>query len=321
MIAMNGTATKEQPLMASPSFLESAALPGLWERVSFSLSHKALSLLLWLLGPTGLYHFGRMFGTVEWLINHKRRRRFARALSGVLGHTPTASLRRRATRDFFMRSRGDKIFYLIFDRFSPDRAAELLSIRGQDLLDESVARGHGVYLAMSHHGAHHVLSMLLAVRGYRTACVRDRREGAIRRYVQDRFDRRYPEFCKMRVLFADSYPREIFRCFEEGYVLGSAMDVSRRRDPTQRGEMVEIFGEQRVFLTGPLRIAMRCRAPVLQAFIIPERNFRYRLEIVDVLVDVEKVEDEREAISRAMVTYAANVETHVRRFPSLISRV
>lgn len=318
---MNGTVTKEQPRTPTQPSVEPTAQPGGWERVSFRLSYTTLSFLLRVLGANGLYHFGRMFGTLEWLINHKRRRRFAKALLRVLGEKPSASQRRRATRDFFMRSRTDKIFYLIFDRFPRDRAADLLTIRGQDVLDESLARGHGVYLAMSHHGAYHVLSMLLAVRDYRTACVRDRNEGAIRRYVQDRFDRKYPDFCKMRVLFADSYPREIFRCLEDGFVLGSAMDVSRQRDPNQRGEVVEIFGEQRVFLTGPLKIAMRCRAPVLQAFVIPERNFRYRMEIVEVLIDAETAGDEGEAISRAITTYATNVETYVRRFPSLISRV
>ncbi len=46
--------------------------------------------------------------------------------------------------------------------------------------------------------------MLLALNGYKTAGVRDRNEGPLRRYVQGRFDRRHPEFQRMRVLFADS---------------------------------------------------------------------------------------------------------------------
>lgn len=292
-----------------------------WEYVSFTIAHAMTGWLLACLSLSGFYRFGRMFGTLEWLINHKRRGRFSATLQRVLGRVPTAGERRRATREFFVRTRCDKLFYLILDRIPRDKLMALLSIGNQALLDEALARGRGVYLAFSHHGAHHVIAMLMALKGYKTAGVRDRREGAIRRYVQQRFDRVYPEFQRMHVLFADGYPRDIYRCFKDGCLLGSAMDVSRVRDPNQRTEEVAIFGEKRPFLSGPLRIALRCRAPVLQAFIVPEDGFRYRLEIVEILVDPEKVRDEAAAVARAMHTYADNVERHLRASPSLLSRV
>ena len=126
----------------------------------------------------------------------------------------------------------------------------------------------------------------------------------------------------MRVLFADSFPREIFRCLHDEFVLGSAMDISRVRDPRQRTEGVTVFGQRQYFLSGPMRIAIRCRTPVLQAFILPEPDFHYRLEIVDLLIDADeaKAENEDETVSRAMMCYAANIERYIRRFPSLVTR-
>ena len=292
-----------------------------WEYVSFTLSHTLAAGLLMVLRPRGLYAFARFFGTLEWLINHKRRRRFRRALKRVMGADFPPAERRRATREFFMRTRCDKIFYLIFDSLPRDRAQTLLTIDRQDLLDEAVARGRGVYVAMSHHGAHHVIAMLMALRGYQIAGVRDRNEGALRRYVQDRFDRRYPEFQRMRVLFSDAYPRDIYRCLKDGYLLGSAMDVSRVRHATQKAEEIEVFGEKRPFLTGPLRVALRCKAPILQAFVLPDPNFGYRLHIVGRLLDPDQVSDESEAVAEAARTYAANVEQYVRQYPSLITRI
>lgn len=292
-----------------------------WEYTSFTITHALATGLLYLLSLEGLYKFGRMFGTIEWLINFKRRRRFAEALRYVLGEAPLAAERRRHMREFFVQSRCDKLFYLVFDRITREAALTRLMITNQELLDDALSRGHGAYMAMSHHGPLHVLAMLMALRGYKTAGVRDRREGALRRYVQDRFDRRYPEFQRMRVLYADSFPREIFRCLQDGFVLGSAMDVDRVRDPRQRTEEVAVFGERQRFLSGPMRISIRCKAPVLQAFILPEGDFRYRLEIVETLIDADKVEDEDAAVSRAMRRYAANVERYIRRYPSLVTRV
>ncbi len=311
---------------APPTLSSQARGPGgaglsRWEHISFTVIHAAAACLLAELSLSGFYRFGRIFGTVEWLINYKRRRRFAAAFQRVLGHEPTPKERRRATREFFIHTRCDKMLYLIFDCIERHKAMTLLSIGNQALLDDALARGRGVYLAMSHHGAHHVIAMLLALKGYRTAGVRDRREGALRRYVQERFDRCRPDFPRMRVLFADGYPRDVYRCLQDGYVLGSAMDVSRVRTAHQKTEEVTIFGEKRWFLSGPLRIAIRSGAPVLQAFIIPERNFCYRLEIADVLVDPDTVDDEAGAVPRAMRSYAANVEKYIRASPSLLSRI
>ena len=211
-----------------------------WERLSFGIAHRAASLLLAILGISGLYRLGRTFGTVEWIINFKRRRRFGRALSAVI-HPLSSQSRRRHTREHFMQTRCDKLYYLVFDQIPRDAALSSLTISKQELLDRALARGNGAYLALCHHGPLHVAAMLMALRGYKVAGVRDRREGAIRRYVQSLYDRKYPEFGRMRVMYADSYPREIYRCLQEGYVLGSAMDVSRVRDPRQRSHEVEIF--------------------------------------------------------------------------------
>ncbi len=305
---------------AQPAPTESERL-NWWAYTAFTLAHAVSSALLLLLTLPGLHWFGRVLGTFEWLINYKRRRRFATALRQVLGREATGAERRRWTREYFTRSRCDKLFYLMFDRIPRARAMTLLSIGNQELLDRALSRGRGVYMAMSHHGALHVVSLLMALRGYKTAGVRDRREGAMRRYIQERFDRRYPEFARMRILFADSYPREIYRCLSDGFVLGSAMDVSRVRQPNQKTEEVTVFGETRPFPSGPLRIAHRCRAPVLQAFVLPENGFHYRLEIVGMLIDPDLSTNEELAVAEAMRTYATNVERYVRESPSLLTRV
>ena len=86
-----------------------------WDRVSFDLAHLAAALLLKCLSIEGLYGFGRLFGYLGYLVNFKRRRRFGRALRFVLGRKPSASEKRRHTREYFQRSRCDKLFYLVFD--------------------------------------------------------------------------------------------------------------------------------------------------------------------------------------------------------------
>lgn len=293
---------------------------GAWDRASFSAAHFAVTAMYSIVSLRGLYRFGRLFGTLEWLINYRRRRRFRRALKDLFAAPRPAKVLRAISRRHFMQTRCDKLIYLIFDRLPREAALSLLTVEGQALLDRAFARGGGVYMALSHHGAHHVIAMLMAMKGYRVAGVRDRKESAIRRFVQNRFDQLYPEFPRMRVIFADAYPRDIYRCLKDGYLLGSAMDAGRRRHAHQKTESVTIFGEERTFLSGPLRVALRCRAPVLQAFILPEPGFRYRFEIVDQLVDPDSAVDEEATIRDAMARYAANVERYIREHPELLTR-
>jgi lauroyl/myristoyl acyltransferase len=293
----------------------------LWDRFSLGAVHAAVSFLLILLSLRGLYHFGRAFGTLEWVVNYRRRRRVRRALEKVWDHRPGWSERWRIIRELFMITRCDRLFYLVFDRVPAGRAAGLFSISNRALLDSALARGRGVYVALSHHGAHHVAATLFAMCGYKIAGVRDRKESPLRRFIRQRLERKYPDFEGMRVIFADSYPREIYRCFQDGYVVGSAIDVSRVRDPRQKTEKAVIFGEERLFLSGPLRLALRCKAPVLQVFLVPGPGFRYRAEVVNMLLDPEEVKDKERAIREAIQRYASRVEDHVRRHPYLLSGI
>ena len=292
-----------------------------WESFSFSITHAVVSRLLLILTLPGLYRFARLFGTVEWVVNHKRRRRFIAAYRKVLGHEPTASQRRRASREFFTQSRCDRLFYLVFDRIPRDKVVSLFSIDQPDILKRSVARG-GVYLATAHHGSMHLLGLFLVACGYKTAGVRDPNEGAMRRYIQNRLDRRESQSQRLRLLYSGHYPRDIYRCFQDGYILGSSMDIHRVRDPKQKMIEVDIFGEKRMFLTGPLRTAIRCRVPALQVFLIPETNFRYRLEIAEVLFDPETASaDHDDLIPQAVHNYTANVEVYMKGQPHLMTRI
>ena len=292
-----------------------------WEKVSFVAARLAASLLLSLLSLRGLYAFGQLMGVLEWAINYKKRRRFVLALDRLLGRRSTPAERRRHGRAYFIRLRCDKLFCLILDRLPRERAASMLTIVNRPLLDRALLRGRGAYIALSHHGPHHVCAMLMALCGYKVAGVRDRNEGGLRRFLADRHAKFFPDVTPVRMLFADAFPRDIYRCFHDGCVLGSAMDVSKTRHPNQRVESVRFLGETRNFVTGPLRVAHRCGATVFQGAISSESGFYYRLELECVLIDPEKSEPEDEAVPRAAREYAARAEARMKELPGQITRV
>jgi lauroyl/myristoyl acyltransferase len=296
---------------------------GWYDRLKFGLVRALLGAWTAAFSLKGLYLLGVWFGTIEYLINFKRRARYRDELRGVFPEGLGRARQRRIVRDYFRRTRCDKLFYLIFDRLPREKIMRRIRFHGRQHLDEGLARGHGVYVMLSHHGSHHVAGLLTALLGYKCAGVRDRNEGALRRYVQDKYARTFPEYAAVRVLYADSFPREIYRCFQENRVVGTALDVGRVRGETLKTCPVRIFGQTREFLTGTLQVALRCRATICQAFVVSRPNFYFRLIVKPpAYVPVEGDGGETpERVQELMQAYASGIEAHVREHPDHISRV
>lgn len=308
---------------AHPDWSDRATALSWWSR--FKISFVRGFLLLWvrLFGLDGLYRFGQFFGWCEFLVAYKRRRRVNVRIAQIFPEGIPAARRRHIASRYFRRTRCDKMIYCIFDRVPAHEFARRIHFPRQTLLDSLLARGNGVYVAMSHHGPHHVAAMIMAQLGYRLAGVRDRNESALRRFIQQRFAETFPAFAAVRMFFADAFPRDIFRCYRENYVIASALDVDvdRVRDGRLRTTPVALFGEQRPFLIGPIQMALRCNAPVLQGFVVARRNFHYELVIRELLANPDGAAASTERLAATVQQYADGIAEHVRRHPCHLTKI
>ncbi|MFH1746935.1 MAG: lysophospholipid acyltransferase family protein [Planctomycetota bacterium] len=292
-------------------------------RAKFGLVRLFLMCWVRLFSLKGLYLFGHWFGTIEYLLNFRRRNRYRQELRRIFPEGLSASRERKIIRNYFQRTRADKLYYLIFDCLPRDKIMRRIRFHGRQHLDEALAAGRGVYVMLSHHGSHHVAGLLMALLGYRCAGVRDRNEGAIRMYVQGKYAQTFPEYAAIRVLYADSFPREIYRCFRENRLVGSALDVNRVRGVTLKTCPVRIFGETRDFLTGTVQIALRCRAVICQAFVVSRPNFYFRLIVKPAcyVPGEGESQESQELIEQLMQKYADGIAAHVREHPDHLSRI
>ena len=84
---------------------------------------------------------------------------------------------------------------------------------------------------------------------------------------------------------------------------------------------MRIFGKERRFLTGPVQIALRCRASIIQGFVVSRKNFYFHLHGMPPLIDPELAEDNPECIQTILQRYADNIQEHVRTHPDHISKL
>ena len=299
-----------------------APLPFPWyARLKFDLLRALVGGWARLVGLRGAYLLGRASGTIEYYLMHSTRRRYLQRLREAFGDSKPARELRRHTRDYFRRVRCDKLFYLLLDRLPREKILRRVRIPGHEHIDAAAAAGRGAYVAMSHHGAQHVGGMLMALAGYQVTGVRDRKESALRRYIQSVFEASFPEVHGFKFVFADAFPRQLYRAFRNAEVVSSALDVNRPRGPRLRSEAVTLFGERREVLTGTPVIALRCGAIIVQGFVISRPNFYYRIVFEPLQLDPVAPEEIDAAVTRIMRQYAANIERHVHEHPDHISRL
>ncbi len=272
-------------------------------------------------GLTGLYALGRLFGTCEYLVDYKRRRRVHGRLREYFKSRATGPWRRRMARRYFMRIRCDKMFYTLMDRIPRDTLLDRMEVVGREHIDAALRRNTGVYVALCHFGSHHIAGLVMALLGYSLAGVRDPKESHVRRYIQEKYRRTFPEVAAMTMFYSDAFPRELFRFFQSNRIVASLLDVDRQRGETLRTHGVSIFGETRQFLTGPLKIAIRQGAPTLQGFVISLKDFHYRIVVTPPLFDPDGVTDPDRTIAEALQTYADAVEAHAREHPDHLMNI
>jgi len=306
--------------MPAPAPDQPLKLPALL-RLRIALYRGLLVLWARCFSLTGLYRLGQVFGTLEYLCDYNRRRRVHAKLRELFKEEYTPAWGRKVAWRYFMRIRCDKYYYTIMDRIPREKVLKRIRMINRHFIDDALSEGNGVYVALCHYGSHHVAGLMMGLMGYELTGVRDAKESPVRRYIQQKYKETFPEIGRIRVMHANSFPRELYRRFQENGMVCSLLDADRRRGETTRTYPVTIFGEQRNFLTGPLQIALRCGARVVQGFVVSRPKFYYQLVVAPPLVEAGHRGDESETVAAVLQQYAHGVERFARERPDHLMNI
>jgi len=273
-----------------------------------------------LFGLRGLYRFGQFFGTCEFLINYKRRKRISRRMDQIYNPPIDRRQKRRIARKQITRIRCDKMLYTIVDKLDRQVLLQRIRKQGWEHFDAALERGKGMFLLFSHHGSHHLAGILLTLMGYKITGVRDPHEGVLRQYFQEKFDKSFPEFSKLNIAFSGDFAKPFFKALRSNGIVAAALDVWRDRGRNVRTIEVKVFGQRREFVSGMAQIALRCKAAIVVGFMLSEKDYYYRMIVHPWVIDPDTAEDTAETLQTVMQRYAELIEQHVRKYPWNISK-
>jgi lauroyl/myristoyl acyltransferase len=280
-------------------------------------------LVAWMrtFGLSGLYLLGQIFGTMEYLVDYRRRGRVRAKLREYFKDEFPSAWHRRMTQRYFMRIRCDKMFYTIMDRIPRAQLMSRIKLIHGGQIDDALAREKGVYFALCHFGSHLIAGLMMQLLGYEIAGVRDAKESHVRRYIQNKYRETFPEVARMKLFYSPSFPRALYRHLQDNGIVASLLDAERRRGDTTKTQPVTIFGETREFLIGPVQLALRCGSTIMQGFVVSRKNFYFQLVCGGALIDPDAQRDDPETVACVMQTYADGVEQFARAHPDHLMNI
>jgi lauroyl/myristoyl acyltransferase len=229
------------------------------DRFSYGLLRAVEWMGMHLPRPAGLYAADRYFRLYFDLSSHQRRT-VAGNLSRVLGLPADSAMVQSATRECF-RLYG-RYWYETFAlrAMQLDEVDKRFSIDGLEHIDQAVAGGRGMVIALPHMGNWDAAGHWLCTRGYRITAVA---EVLKPRPAYELF------FRHRRALGINIVPLSdgrrtgdiLVRLLSQNHVITLVAD----RDLTRRGVEVEMFGARRLLPAGPAYMALATKTPLCVA--------------------------------------------------------
>jgi lauroyl/myristoyl acyltransferase len=238
-----------------------------------------------------------------------RARTVAANLSRVLGHPMDSPLVRAAAREAF--DLYAKYWYETFAlrTMSIDEVNRRFSATGIEHVDDALAMGRGVVMAIPHMGNWDAAGHWLAVNGYRMTAVAEELK------PPEVFDLFYRH---RRALGMDIVPLSAGRRVAE-LLVGVLADnriltLVADRNLSGRGVEVELFGETMLMPSGPAYLSLGTGAPLLPAAVFTTAD-GWRTHI-DPPVQIERTNDLRADVAAATRVVAAHFERYISAAPA-----
>lgn len=171
------------------------------------------------LSPRVAYALGGMLGLLRMQCGYIGRDRSRRVYLQMLKRalpSMTVGDHRRILRDFWINHQKNLIELFLIDRWPKKFLADRICFENLAALDQSLARGRGVVLAVPHFGNERLVHLALGYHGYNVAVVTSRFDGAHPRVVNAKLN---AAFTWNKVRFPDQEVRWLYRFLLDGGIV------------------------------------------------------------------------------------------------------
>jgi KDO2-lipid IV(A) lauroyltransferase len=270
------------------------------------LAVRTLSLIVVSVSRSAAMGIGSFAGFVIYAVVPKQSRKALENLKIAYNGSMSDGELRRMTRTVFIHLGRNLAEVLRLPRVNSDNVRSLVSVRGQEKMDDALARGRGVIAITGHLGCWELLPAYFSLVGYPVSVVG-------RRVYDSRVDSivRSLRANKGVVLVSDRDTKEALAALHSGRALGVLIDEKAG----ESGIPVDFFGGRSRVTRGPAVLSMRAGAPIVPVGIHRGSHGRHIIEIGDP-INLEKTADIKSRIPEYARTCSKAVEKLIRKHPT-----
>lgn len=215
---------------------------------------------------------GRVLGLLFFHFDKRHRSIALSNLRSALGQDFSRLALKKIAHDCFVFF-GENIFDLIkLSNLKEEEKSKLITVEGEENLQEALQEGKGVILFSAHYGAWEIAPLFLSKKA---------KLSVIARPLDNKFLEN--ELLKLRsglgakVIYKHQASRQILRALRANEIVAILIDQNVLRD---QGVFVEFFGRQAATTPGLATFSLRTESPIIPAFCYPTRSHGYHLKIL-----------------------------------------
>lgn len=274
-------------------------------------SHHPLSIAataLTRLVPLNLsYHIAIPIADLFYLLWASKRRSTQRNYAQVLGAPPDSKLVRELTRRSFRHFGRYIVELLHVQGWGLEKVRHLVTLQGEEHLDEALAHDRGVIFVSGHMGSMEVASTLLLLRDYKIT--------SVTAPLQPKFIMDWLLSSRARVgvtlLPVANSGHRLLRALRRREMVALVVDVGVQENG---GVLVRFFGRPTYFPGGPARLARLSGAPILFGLAVRQPHNRFAA-YVSPPIFADREADAEADVRRTTQRLVEVFEEFVRRHP------
>ncbi|MFQ5543780.1 MAG: lysophospholipid acyltransferase family protein [Nitrospiria bacterium] len=255
----------------------------------------------------GVY-FGGLLGGVTYHILRRERKRSIEGLQVAFGETKSMSeLETISKRNFKNLGKG-LIEILNLHRLTPERVQSLISIEGEEYLQEAVNRGEGTILVTGHIGNWELLAAGLCIRGHRIHAI----AAPILDHRIDEWIVQLRSRLKVETISrgAPSSSRKILSVLRRQEILGLLIDQDAKVD----GVFVNFFNKKAYTPAGAAQLALRKGVTTMMCFVTRLPGDRHHITIQKPIHLIRTGDGEKD-IEMNTALFTSRIEEQIKQYP------
>ena len=279
--------------------------------ISLKFFGMMLYLIFYLLGWRFIFWVGKLTGNIIFYINRSLKKTTKIELEILFGEKYDDRILNYITKKSIEHYYIRNIETFLFGALNKKRIQKIVHVEGLKNIEESLSKGKGVILLLSHFGSFLLPLPFLGFLGYKVNQITGKQ--LHKSLIEERiwlWRKKEAEKLPLNFIEIGKFLRPIYNALKKNEIVAIAFDG---RDGS-KWIVTSFFQRKALFSTGPFELARRTKAIIIPTFIIREKKYTHKL-IFEMPLNLSENSDIEKALSEDTIHFTELLTHYIDKYP------